>query len=143
MRRPPSPAATVGIRLMVPTLGIVALFLLAVGHDEPGGGFVAGLLVGVGLVTVAVGKDPVIAGTMLPVRGEVILGSGLLASLLAGLIGMVFGVGFLDTVSFKVALPLLGELKLATVLLFDIGVMAVVVGLVAVIVDRFDAEDHT
>lgn len=141
MRRPPPPAAIVGIRLIVPTLALMGLFMLAVGHNEPGGGFAAGLLVGTGLIAVAVAAGPEIAEQMIPIRGEVILGFGLLIALAAGLSGLVWGEGFLDAVYVMIPLPGIEPFKLASVFVLDLGVMAVVIGLVAVIVDRFDAQE--
>src|SRR5690606_1741123 len=56
------------------------------------------------------------------------IGTGLLSALGAGLIAGMLQLPFLTARSVHLTLPLLGELHLSTVLLFDLGVYMLVVG---------------
>jgi multicomponent K+:H+ antiporter subunit A len=56
------------------------------------------------------------------------IGAGLLLAVSTGLGSIAFGYPFLTSHSRHAALPLLGELPLATAMLFDLGVFLVVVG---------------
>ena len=69
------------------------------------------------------------------------LAFGLLLALLTGLAGFVWGDAFLETAYVEVELPLLGLVKATSALSFDIGVFAVVAGLVASLITAFGREE--
>jgi multicomponent K+:H+ antiporter subunit A len=119
---------TVLVRLLLPFSGAVALYLLLRGHNEPGGGFVAGLLVAIALITqyMMVGASWVEAH--LAVRPLRWMALGLLAAVGTGLASMAFGFPFLTTHTAHVTLPWIGDLHIASAMFFDLGVFAVVVG---------------
>lgn len=119
---------TVLVRLLLPFAGAVALYLLLRGHNEPGGGFVAGLLVAIALITqyMMVGASWVEAH--LAVRPLRWMALGLLAAVGTGLASIYFGFPFLTTHTAHVTLPWVGELQIASAMFFDLGVFAVVVG---------------
>src|SRR4051812_10630504 len=77
----------VGIRAVFHTVLLFSLYLLTVGHNSPGGGFVGGLVCGSAFVLryAAGGLDEVKA--MMPVRPQLLLGLGLIFSTLAGASG--------------------------------------------------------
>ncbi|HEU4894811.1 MAG TPA: MnhB domain-containing protein [Acidimicrobiia bacterium] len=131
------------VDLIVRTALVFSLFLLFSGHNSPGGGFVAGLVFGISLILkyVAGGIDEM--RELVPVGPEVLLGGGLSIALLTGLAGWVWGDAFLESAYFEVELPVLGTLKASSALPFDIGVFAVVVGLVAALVTAFGARAET
>jgi multicomponent Na+:H+ antiporter subunit A len=125
---------------MVPTLILFSLYLLIVGHDLPGVGF-AGGLVGAGallLIYLAFGDRGV--RRALPADPEVIVGIGLTVAFLAGVLGLLTGSEFLASRSVSVALPVVGDVKLTSVLVFDAGVYLVVLGLVAAATIRLGGE---
>ena len=138
-----SPMLATGARTMVPTLIVFSLFALVVGHDLPGGGFAGGLLgaAAVLLVYLAFGDRGV--RRALRVDPEVIVGLGLAVSCAAGALGLFAGDAFLEALSFGVDLPVLGSMKLTSVLVFDTGVYLVVVGLIGTAIVRFGAEERT
>jgi len=122
----------VGARIIVPLLIFAAIVLFWRGHDEPGGGFIAGLVAG---AAVAVAS---ISGVRLKLPGPVaLLASGLLIALISGLAGPLAGGAILEPV--KVSLPLLGAQTSS--LLFDLGVALIVVGLVRTALQRLDGLD--
>jgi multicomponent Na+:H+ antiporter subunit A len=108
---------------------VFSLYLLFVGHNAPGGGFVGGLTAGIALVLLYVsgGVDRVrgVAG----MRFETVLGAGLLLAAVTGLGSLFLGEPFQSSAILEEDLFLLGEVKLVTVLFFDIGVYLIVVGL--------------
>ncbi len=59
-----------------------------------------------------------------------LLGAGLAIATAAALLPMLFGYEPLRTFIFEIPIPVIGEMKLVTSLLFDIGVYFVVIGLI-------------
>ena len=116
------------VRLLLPVAGLFAFHLFMRGHNEPGGGFVAGLVVAIAFIA-----QYMVSGTrwvesrmyLLPPRWIAV---GLLVAVLTGLGSLVVGHPFLTTHTAHVTWPLVGEVHLPTAALFDLGVFAVVVG---------------
>ena len=107
-----------------------SLYLLFVGHNAPGGGFVGGLTAGTAFVLVYIGGGiERLRGAVL-VRHETLLGAGLTLATVTGMASLVLGEPFLSSAILTWHPPLLGEVKLVTVLFFDMGVYLIVVGLV-------------
>jgi len=115
-------------RLVLPIGLVVAIHLLMRGHNEPGGGFVAGLAVAVALITqyMAAGTTWVEAQVRpYPARW---IAAGLLLALATGLGSLLFGYPFLTTHTVHLQLPLLGGIHIPSAMFFDFGVFATVVG---------------
>jgi multicomponent K+:H+ antiporter subunit A len=115
-------------RWLLPVAIVVAVHLLLRGHNEPGGGFVAGLIVAVALIMqyLMLGTHWVEARVKLrPLRW---LGWGLLLAAATGLGALAVGYPFLTTHTAHATLPILGEVHLPSATFFDLGVFAVVVG---------------
>jgi multicomponent K+:H+ antiporter subunit A len=115
-------------RLMLPVALLAALYFLLRGHNEPGGGFVGGLVVSIALL-----MQYLVSGTRwVEARAELRpsrwIAGGLLLAAGTGLGALALGFPFLTSHTAHLELPLLGEVHLPTAALFDIGVMAVVVG---------------
>lgn len=114
--------------MLFPVIGAVAGFLLLRGHDLPGGGFVAGITMAVAFILqyMAHGADWVEARLrILPVLW---MGAGLLLAVGVGAAAWLFDYPFLTSSFFYVELPVVGAVPIASALLFDIGVFALVVG---------------
>ncbi|MGA1856056.1 monovalent cation/H+ antiporter subunit A [Azospirillum sp. 11R-A] len=115
-------------RLLFPVILLVALFLLLRGHDLPGGGFAAGLTVAIAMIL-----QYMFGGTqwvearlrVLPMRW---MGIGLLLAAGTGLGAWMFDRPFLTSYFAYSQIPVLGKVPVASALLFDIGVFALVVG---------------
>jgi multicomponent Na+:H+ antiporter subunit A len=113
-----------------PPVMVFSLYLLFVGHNAPGGGFVGGLTAGIALVLLYAGGGVERVQTVARVSYETLLGSGLLLAALTGLASLVLGEPFQSSAILEAHIPVLGEVKLVTVLFFDIGVYLIVVGLI-------------
>jgi multicomponent K+:H+ antiporter subunit A len=115
-------------RLLLPVALVVAAHFFLRGHNQPGGGFVAGLVVAIALLMqyIVSGTPWVEARTRLrPARW---IAAGLLLGALTGLGAVVLGYPFLTTHTAHVSLPLLGDVHLPSATFFDLAVFTVVVG---------------
>ena len=121
-------------RLLLPLLLMFSAFLFLRGHNEPGGGFVAGLVAAAAWVLYALATDPELAGRALRIEPRALIGWGLLAALLSGMFGLILGQPFLTAQWVEVPLPGGGLLELGTPLLFDLGVYLTVIGVTLTIV---------
>lgn len=128
------------VRLLFHSMVVVALFLLFSGHNAPGGGFAAGLLVGIALITRYLVGGRYELGEAAPVHPGLLLGSGLLLSAGVGLVALLFGGSVLQSVIVELTVPVFGDIKLVTSLFFDIGVFLVVIGLVLDLLRSLGAE---
>jgi multicomponent K+:H+ antiporter subunit A len=120
------------MRPLLPLALAVALYLFLRGHNLPGGGFVAGLVAAVALILQYLASGAHFAALRLP-RPEPFLALGLLLAAGTGLASLLFGRPFLTSAHGQVSLPWLGDLPLASALVFDLGVFFVVVATVLTI----------
>ena len=116
------------VRLLLPFATMVSIYLFIRGHNEPGGGFVAGLVFCVALLL-----QYIISGTQwveahMPLYPRRWIGLGLLFALLTGLGAITAGYPFLTSHTFHFSLPWIGQIHLASATFFDIGVFTLVVG---------------
>ena len=116
------------VRLLLPFAVMLAVYLFLRGHNQPGGGFVAGLVLSVALLLQAIisGTHWVEANLMLNPRRWI--GAGWLFILATGLGSLYWGFPFLTSHTAHVVLPVIGETHIASALFFDIGVFTLVVG---------------
>ncbi|MFT3664817.1 monovalent cation/H+ antiporter subunit A [Piscinibacter sp.] len=116
------------VRLLLPVAFVFAFHLFMRGHNEPGGGFVAGLVVAIAFIAqyMVSGTRWVEARVRLQPPRWIAFGLG--AALLTGLGSIALGYPFLTTHTAHVHWPLVGEVHLPSATLFDLGVFAVVVG---------------
>jgi multicomponent K+:H+ antiporter subunit A len=116
------------VRLLLPMAALFALHLFMRGHNEPGGGFVAGLVLAIAFIA-----QYMVSGTRwVEARVELSpsrwIAVGLLIALSTGLGSLALGYPFLTSHTAHVTWPLVGQVHLPTAALFDLGVFAVVVG---------------
>ncbi|CRM61388.1 MULTISPECIES: monovalent cation/H+ antiporter subunit A [Pseudomonas] len=116
------------VRLLLPIALVVSFYLFMRGHNQPGGGFVAGLVMSVAFIL-----QYMVAGTQwveaqMSLRPMRWMGFGLLAATLTGLGALFAGYPFLTTHTWHFSLPVLGDIHVASALFFDVGVYAMVVG---------------
>ncbi|MEJ2576896.1 MAG: monovalent cation/H+ antiporter subunit A, partial [Gammaproteobacteria bacterium] len=123
-------------RLLLPLALLVAAFVLLRGHNQPGGGFIAGLITAVALIMQYLANG--IHWTRQRMSGGMhpLIGGGLLIATATGLASWLFGYPFLTSTFSHVHWPLVGEFELASAMVFDLGVFMVVVGVTLVILIR-------
>ena len=127
----------VSVRIVFAAVMIGSLWLLFAGHNQPGGGFVGGIVAGaaVSLRYVAGGIDEVRRLS----RGQpwTVLGAGLLIAVTTAIVPLFLGGEVLETGSFTLDVALLGSIKVTSALLFDIGVYLAVIGLALMVFESF------
>lgn len=124
--RNPSVILVTATRYLLPLLLLFSFFLLLRGHNEPGGGFVGGLVAAAALALYALATSVAEAQRVLRIELRTLIGIGLLTAVAAGLIGLMGGMPFLTGVWSSQPVPAIG--KVGTPLLFDVGVYLVVIG---------------
>ncbi len=115
-------------RLLLPFIALVAVYLFLRGHNQPGGGFVAGLVFSVALVLQYMVSGTTWVEAHLPLVPRRWIATGLLLALATGLGAVALGYPFLTSHTAVLQLPLVGELHFASATFFDLGVFALVVG---------------
>jgi multicomponent K+:H+ antiporter subunit A len=118
----------VAAQWLLPLTLLVSVFIFMRGHDRPGGGFVAGLITAVALLTqyIALGFDT--ASARIPINYERAIGTGLVLACATGLAACLFGAPFLTSAHGNLQLPLLGVIPVSSATVFDLGVYLTVVG---------------
>jgi multisubunit Na+/H+ antiporter MnhB subunit len=129
------------VRAEFHTLVLISLFLLFAGHNQPGGGFVGGLVAGaaLGLRFLAGGIDEVQQAARF--HPFAIIGAGLLLGAATALAPLAMGDQLLRSAKATVDLPVVGSVHLSSSLVFDAGVYLVVVGLVLLMLQTLGEPD--
>lgn len=130
-----SPVTQLGIRTATPLAVLVGIYLLFAGHNNPGGGFAAGLVFG------AVVALRVVSGLQQPRHANALIAGGLVVIVAVAIAPLLWGDALLDQLVVSRELPLLGKVKSGSALPFDIGVTAIVIGLVVAVLDGLGAAD--
>lgn len=112
-------------RLVIPVQVLFSIYLLLRGHNLPGGGFIGGLVLASAIVLYVMVRPP----GALKRDPAMLAGIGLLVALASACLPLFTGREFFKGLwGGQVWVPAIGELKLGTPLLFDIGVFLVVTG---------------
>jgi multicomponent K+:H+ antiporter subunit A len=114
--------------MLLPVAGIISVYFLLRGHNAPGGGFVAGLVMATGIIVQYLTSGVLWVESRLRIHPQYWLALGLIAAGIAGCCAWLFAAQFLTSIEWHGTLPLLGTVHLSSVLLFDVGVYMVVVG---------------
>ncbi|MEN0020900.1 MAG: Na+/H+ antiporter subunit B [Planctomycetota bacterium] len=116
-------------RVLLPFMLILSIVVLLRGHNEPGGGFVGGLLAASGIALHAMAFGHVSAKKTLRIDARILIGIGLFAATVSGLPALFIGDPYLKGLWQSLVFPgFPDEIKIGTPLLFDIGVYLLVLG---------------
>jgi len=119
---------------------LFSVFVLLRGHNEPGGGFIGGLVAVSALAIFGIANGVDAVRKALWFHPMAISAFGLAMAAIAGLISMAAAVPFMT--GLWIYPSVLGvEIPLSTVMLFDIGVYFVVVGAITSIALALEAGD--
>lgn len=125
-----SPVLRSSTKYIAPAMILFSIYLLLRGHNEPGGGFIGGLVAAMGAILVHLARTdmPLKLYRMTPGLLMVI---GLAMAVLSGVPSLLQGDAYLTSVwGGEFTLPAVGKIKVGTPLFFDIGVYLVVAGVV-------------
>ncbi len=130
-----TPLFRTAVSWLTPLLLFLSVFILFRGHNEPGGGFIGGLVAGSGLLLRRMGNaDHPFHAPRTPL---LFIGTGIAVAVLSTLPSIFLSEVFMKGVWVGALwLPLVGITKFGTPFLFDIGVYLVVIGVCLLILTR-------
>lgn len=115
-------------QILFPLALTVSVYLFLRGHNAPGGGFIAGLVLAVPLLMQFVVQGAASVESRFGFNYVACIGIGLVIAAFTGVAPMLFGYPFLTSGHAEPVLPWIGQLELASAIGFDIGVYLVVFG---------------
>jgi multicomponent Na+:H+ antiporter subunit A len=127
----------VSMRLLFTVVMLGSIYLLFVGHNQPGGGFAGGIVAGAAVALRYISGGIAEVRSLSRGRPWYVLGGGLLLAVVTAFLPLLFGESVLESASWTLHPPLLGTVKLSSVLAFDTGVYLVVAGLVMMMFESF------
>lgn len=134
-----SPILRSGARFLVPLMLLFSVFVLVRGHNEPGGGFVGGLVAATAFALVLLSEGLGKARRLLRLDPLTLVAAGLLVALASGVPPLLLGEPYMTGVWLKVPLPVIG--KVGSPVVFDVGVYLVVLGIVLAILFALGEEE--
>ena len=113
---------------LLPLALLVSVYIFLRGHNQPGGGFIAGLVTSVAIIQqyIAHGVDWI--KERLRINYQWMIACGLLVASFTGIGSWFFDRPFLTSWFDYFSLPWIGKFELASAMLFDLGVYLTVVG---------------
>jgi multicomponent Na+:H+ antiporter subunit B len=115
------------VRLVYPLMLVAAVWILLRGHNEPGGGFIGGMVAVAATAMLAAARGATLAQRRIPLGPLRLAAASVLLSLASGLPALAVGQSYMTHL--WATLPLgFTELKISTVLAFDVGVFGAVWG---------------
>lgn len=120
----------IATRVLLPISLIVGLYIFLRGHNQPGGGFIAGLVVAVALLMQYMASGYAWAQERQTIPYHALIGAGVVAAGVTGIGAWFNGKPFLTSAYGYFKLPGLEKFELATAMGFDLGVFLCVVGAV-------------
>ncbi|MCK9488804.1 MAG: monovalent cation/H+ antiporter subunit A [Xanthomonadales bacterium] len=124
----PLPMAADLSQLLFPLALVVSIYMFLRGHNSPGGGFIAGLVLVIPVLLQYIIQGMEAFERRLGLDYVRCIGIGLLAAAATGLAPLLMGLPFLTSGHVEPVLPLIGEVPLASAIGFDIGVYLTVFG---------------
>ncbi|MBD3226504.1 MAG: Na+/H+ antiporter subunit B [Caldithrix sp.] len=126
------------LRFIAPIMFLFSFFLLVRGHNNPGGGFIAGLVAAAAITLYTLSSGVSYGRRLLQIDARLLTGSGLLLALISGIPAITSGQSFMTGLWLEKTIIVIG--KLGTPILFDAGVFMVVLGITSNII--FELMEH-
>ena len=120
----------VAARLLLPLATMIGLYIFLRGHNMPGGGFIAGLVVSIAMLMQYMASGFEWADQRRQIDEHLLIGLGVIIAALTGLGSLLFDAPLFTSSFGYFTLPLIGTFELATAMLFDVGVAMTVIGAV-------------
>jgi multisubunit Na+/H+ antiporter MnhB subunit len=115
-------------RLLFRSILLLSIYLLLVGHYDTGGGFAAGLVAGIAFTLRYIAGGPRELRAVMPFDPGLLIGGGLLLVLVAGVVPWAVGAPLLSSAELAVPLGPLGEPKVVSSVIVDLGIYLLVTG---------------
>jgi multicomponent K+:H+ antiporter subunit A len=115
-------------RVMLPLTALVAVWFFLRGHNLPGGGFIAGLVLAIGLLLPYLGSGADWVERRSRPNFEAWIGWGIGCATLTGLVSLALGYPFLTSAYLAPVLPVIEKLPIPSAMFFDLGVFLTVAG---------------
>jgi multicomponent K+:H+ antiporter subunit A len=129
-------------RLLFPLMLLVAVFVFLRGHNLPGGGFIAGLIAAVALISQYLANGIDWTNARIKVNMHIVIAIGLTAAVVTGIVAMLLSYPFLTSTFTYLKWPLVGKFEIASAMAFDLGVFLVVVGATVLILVELGKLSH-
>jgi multicomponent K+:H+ antiporter subunit A len=123
-------------RVMLPLTALVAVWFFLRGHNLPGGGFIGGLVLAVGLLLPYLGSGADWVERRSAPRFEAWIGWGLVCATVTGLVSLALDHPFLTSAYLAPVLPVIEKLPIPSAMFFDLGVFLTVAGAAALALTR-------
>lgn len=120
----------VATRAMLPIAVMVGLYIFLRGHNQPGGGFVAGLVISIALLMQYMASGFAWAQLRQRIEYHSMIGWGVIIAGLTGVGAWLAGKPFLTSAYGYLHFPPIEEFEWATAMAFDLGVFLAVLGAV-------------
>lgn len=140
--RPNDMMLQVSMRVISLIIFTFSFYLFLAGHNNPGGGFIGGLMTATAILVLYLVFDMKTITKAIRINFTTIIGVGLLFAAFTGIISIIFGYPFLTQFFEYFQIPMFGEVELTTALLFDLGVYLVVVGAALTIILAIAEDDN-
>ncbi|MBE0414111.1 monovalent cation/H+ antiporter subunit A [Yoonia sp.] len=115
-------------RVLMPIAVMVGIYIFLRGHNQPGGGFVAGLVIAIALLMQYMASGFAWTQSRQRIEYHTMIGWGVIIAGLTGAGAWLVGYPFLTSAFTYINLPPIEEFELATAMLFDLGVFLAVLG---------------
>lgn len=126
----------IAAKMMYPLLLGLSVVVLLRGHQEPGGGFIGGLMVGAAYILYAMAYGVKETRRKYFLQPLHLMGLGLLIAVLSGLPGVIGGGPYMKGEWWE----LISGIKLGTPVIFDLGVYLTVAGMLTQVMDSIMEE---
>jgi multicomponent K+:H+ antiporter subunit A len=113
---------------LLPLALLVSFYIFLRGHNLPGGGFIAGLITAVAMIQQYIAHGVNWVKPRVKVDYQNLIALGVLIAAFTGVASWGFGYPFMTTWFDYFDIPIIGEIELASALVFDLGVYLTVVG---------------
>ena len=130
-------------RPLLPLALLFSVYIFLRGHNDPGGGFIAGLITATVLILQYIASGIAWTRPRFHFDNHVIMALGLILALVTGVGSWVAGYPFLTSTFTYVSLPLVGKFEIASAMAFDLGVYLAVVGSVLLVLVKLGTLNST
>ena len=118
----------VAARVLLPVMLLLSVVFLLRGHNEPGGGFIGGLVAASGYILYALAVNLPESRRLLHVHPRTLISTGLLIAILSGVPALLVDQPFMKGKWLEVNIASFEGVKFGTPFVFDVGVYLVVLG---------------